>query len=118
MLAAAPLWAHHSTTAVFDMTKHFTWTGTMTKVDWINPHVMVSVDAKGDDGKVESWVFETNPPAWFRRVGISKADFSKSAGKAVTIGGVRAKDGSRYGYLMKITFADGTSLESIPPDKK
>jgi len=64
-----------------------------------------------EDGKAESWVFESNPPAWFRRVGVGRADFAKAIGQAVKIEGVVAKNGSLYGYLQKITFADGSSLE-------
>src|SRR5580704_4983611 len=60
--AAGPLWAHHSPSAEFDMTKRFVLTGTLTKVDWINPHIVVNIDAKADGGKVENWRFESNPP--------------------------------------------------------
>ena len=66
------LWAHHSPSAEFDMTKRFTLVGTLVKVDWMNPHIVVNIDAKGDGGKVENWRFESNPPSWFRRVGVSR----------------------------------------------
>ena len=68
LFVAAPVWAHHSPSAVFDMSKEFTLSGTLTKVDWINPHIVVFMDAKKDDGSVENWKFESNPPSWFRRV--------------------------------------------------
>ncbi|PYR83412.1 MAG: hypothetical protein DMG19_19175, partial [Acidobacteria bacterium] len=74
-------------------------------------HIVVYIDAKAEDGKAESWVFESNPPAWFRRVGVGRADFAKSIGQSVKVEGVGAKDRSLYGYLQKITFADGVSLE-------
>ena len=118
ILTAATLAAHHSTSAEFDMAKHLTLTGTLTKVDWINPHIVILVDAKGDNGKVENWTFQSNPPAWYKRVGINRSDFLKALGQTVTIGGVRAKDGSPFGYMLKITFADGTSLELTSPDQK
>ena len=102
--------AHHSTTAEFDMGHRMTLSGTLSKVDWVNPHIVVFVDAK--DAK---WKFESNPPAWFRRVGVSRADFAKAIGQAVTVEGNRAKDGSQYGYLLKITYADGNSLELVIP---
>jgi hypothetical protein len=111
LLATVSLWAHHSPSAIFEMSKRITLPGTMTKVDWINPHIVVYIDAKAEDGKAESWVFESNPPAWFRRVGVGRADFAKSIGQAVKVEGVAAKNGSLYGYLQKITFADGSSLE-------
>ena len=97
------------------MSKRFTLTGMVTKVDWINPHIVVFMDAKGAAGATENWKFESNPPAWFRRVGVGRADFAKAIGQTITIEGVRARDGSLYGYLQKITFPDGNSLELINP---
>jgi hypothetical protein len=47
LIVAGSLWAHHSPSAIFDMSKRFTLTGTVTKVDWINPHIVVFMDAKG-----------------------------------------------------------------------
>ena len=103
---ASLAYAHHSPTAVFDMAKRVTVTGTLTKVNWVNPHI-------GTDGKKEAWTMESNPPAWFRRVGVNRADFAKSIGQSVTIECVRARDGSAYAYMQKITFPDKTSLELI-----
>ncbi|HEV2521630.1 MAG TPA: DUF6152 family protein [Candidatus Acidoferrales bacterium] len=113
--AAASVSAHHSPTAVFDMTKRFTVAGTLTEVDWINPHIVVFMQAKKDDGSMETWKFESNPPSWFRRVGLARNDIAKGIGQTVTVEGARAKDGSLYGYLLKITFADGNSLELVFP---
>ncbi len=114
LIATGLLQAHHSPSAIFEMTKKFTLTGTVTKVDWINPHIVVYIDAKGAAG-TESWKFESNPPAWFRRVGVGRVDFAKAIGQTVTIEGVRAKDGTLYGYLQKITMPDGTALELVNP---
>ena len=113
LLAAAPVPAHHSPSAVFDMSKEFTLSGTLTKVDWINPHIVVYLDAKKDDGSVENRKFESNPPSWFRRVSLGRDDFAKAIGQTVTVQGVRAKAGGLYGYLLKITFPDGNSLELV-----
>jgi hypothetical protein len=115
LMVAGSVWAHHSPSAIFDMSRRFTLTGTVTKVDWINPHIVVFMDAKGANGAVENWKFESNPPAWFRRLGVGRADFAKAIGQPITIEGVRARDGSLYGYLQKITFPDGNSLELINP---
>ena len=104
------LFAHHSTTAEFDVQHRTTVSGTLTKVDWVNPHIVVFVESGKD-----AWKFESNPPAWFRRVGVSRADFAKAVGQKVTVEGNRAKDGSLYGYLLKITYADGNSLELVIP---
>jgi hypothetical protein len=113
LFAAVPLSAHHSPSAIFDMEKKFKVAGTLTQVDWINPHIVVFMDAKKDDGSVETWKFESNPPSWFRRVGLSRNDIAKGIGKTVTVEGARAKNGSLYGYLLKITFLDGSSLELL-----
>ena len=110
LLPAAPLQAHHSPSAIFDMSKPFVVKGTLTKVDWVNPHIFVFVNAM--DGT--AWKLESNPPAWFRRVGVSRADFAKAIGQTVTAEGNRAKDGSQFAYLVKVTFADGSSLELVP----
>jgi hypothetical protein len=111
LLSTSSVWAHHSPSAEFDMTKRITVTGTLTKVDWINPHITLAMDVKNESGKVESWSFESNPPAWFRRVGVNRNDLAKAIGQTVTAEGVRSKDGSPFGYMQKITLADGTSLE-------
>jgi hypothetical protein len=113
LFAAGSLSAHHSPSAVFDMEKKFTVAGTLTQVDWINPHIVVFLDAKKDDGSAETWKFESNPPSWFRRVGIARNDLAKAIGQNVTVEGARAKNGSLYGYLLKITFVDGNSLELL-----
>ena len=55
--AAAPVLAHHSPSAIFDMSKHVSVTGTLTRVDWINPHIVLTVEGKSDGGKVEQWTF-------------------------------------------------------------
>jgi hypothetical protein len=120
ILTVVPIaFAHHSTTAEFDVTHRMTLSGTLVKVDWVNPHIVVFIDAKGDGGAaLSAWKFESNPPAWFRRVGVSRADFAKAIGQTVTVELNRAKDGSQYGYLLKITYADGNSLELIPPSSE
>jgi hypothetical protein len=93
--------------------KRFTLRGTLTRVEWVNPHIEVFMDAKGAAGALEAWKFETNPPAWFKRVDVNRSDFAKAIGQSVTVEGNRAKDGSAYGYLLKITFADGNSMELV-----
>ena len=118
LLAAVPLWAHHSPSAIFDMTKQISVTGTLTKVDWINPHIVILMDAKGEGGKVENWKFESNPPSWYRRVGVTRADFAKAIGQTITVGGVRARNGTLFGYLLMIKMPDGTQLDLVVGDIK
>ena len=110
LLGTTSLWAHHSA-VLFDLSKTFTMTGTMTKLDWRNPHVGVFVDVKGDVGTVEAWEFETGAPSWFKGRSLGRADFEKAIGQRVTVEAVRAKDGTRYGYLYKLTFPDGNTVE-------
>ncbi|HWF08892.1 MAG TPA: DUF6152 family protein [Bryobacteraceae bacterium] len=117
-MTAGALLAHHSPSAEFDMTKRLTIAGTLTKVDWINPHIVVSIDAKSDRGKIENWRFESNPPSWFRRVGVSRSEIARGIGQPVTVEAVRAKDGSLYGYMQKLTLADGTSWELVNATEK
>ena len=113
LLAAGSLRAHHSFSAIFDTSKKLTLTGTLTEVQWQNPHIVVLVEAKKSDGSTELWKLESNPPAWFRRLGVTRNDFAKAIGKAITVEGVRSRDGSLYGYLQKITFSEGNSLELV-----
>ena len=109
-LSQAPAWGHHSLSAVFDEKKLINAAGTLTKIDWINPHIAIMVDVPAASG-VDTWRFQSSPPAWWKGVGVNRADFAKGMGQTVTVGYFPAQDGSRYGYLRKITFANGDSLE-------
>jgi hypothetical protein len=113
LLMTGSLSAHHSPSAIFDMSKPFVLKGTLSKVDWLNPHIDVVIEATGADGVSEVWKFESNPPSWFKHVGLSRADFARFIGQTVTVGGVRARDGSRYGYMQKFTLPDGSSFELV-----
>jgi len=106
----ASLYAHHSAVS-FDLSKTFTLAGTMVKVDWRNPHVEIFVEVKGSVDKIETWELETGAPSWFRARNLAKADFENAVGQNVSVEGVRAKDGSLYGYLYKIVFSDGASFD-------
>jgi hypothetical protein len=105
-----PLWAHHSPSAVFEMTNRISVTGTLRTVDWINPHVVIAMEGKSDDGKIQPWTFESNPPSWYRSVGLALADFARAIGQTITVEGVRAKNGTAYGCMQKIKLPDGTTL--------
>ena len=114
VLAAGTLWAHHSVTAVFDTNKRIKIVGELTEVGWVNPHIFVLVKGKIEGGAspVQQWKVEGSPPAFYRRAGANSGTFSKRVGQTVTIEALASKDGSNYGYLQKIIFADGDSLES------
>jgi Family of unknown function (DUF6152) len=113
LFAIMPVSAHHSPSAIFDMAKRISITGTLTKVDWVNPHIVITMETKGDDGKTDQWVFESNPPSWYRSVGLARADFAKAIGQSITVEGVAAKNGTLYGYMQKIKMPDGTTLELV-----
>ena len=121
LLSAGSVWAHHSFAAVFDLSRNFTVTGTLTKVDWRNPHIQIFVQAKDDGGQMETWVIEAMAPSWFRTRDVSKSDFENGVGQAVKVEGVRARDGTLYGLMQQITFPNGKSvrlpeLQSRPAD--
>jgi hypothetical protein len=110
LYGSVSLRAHHSA-VLFDLSKTVTLSGTMTRLDWRNPHIVVFVNVKTDAGGVEAWEFETGAPSWFKGRSVTKSDFEQAVGQPVTLVAVRAKDGSSYGYLYKITFADGISVD-------
>ena len=113
LLAVATLDAHHSPSAIFDMARPVTVTGTLTRVDWINPHIVLAIDARDQGGTLEHWTFQSNPPSWYKSVGLARVDFAKAIGQMITVGAVRARDGSLYGYMSKIKLPDGTSYELV-----
>jgi hypothetical protein len=109
MMAAIPLLAHHSITAEFDTSKSFTVKGTITKIEWVNPHAYVYVDVKDDKGVVTGYSFETGPPGNLRRSGVLRTMFV--VGEPVTIDAFAAKDGSQHlGLVKAYHFADGKTI--------
>jgi len=113
LVPAASLWAHHSPSAIFDMKKKVTLKGNVTKVDWVNPHIVLFMDVKDESGKVDNWKFESNPPRWFTKVGVNRADFAAAIGQEVTVEVVAALDGSKYGYLQSIKFPNGNEISLV-----
>ena len=90
---AARLSAHHAFAAEFDANKPVKFEGTVTKMQWTNPHVWLHMDVKLPDGKTESWAFEAGTPNVLFRRGFTKN--SLLPGTKIVIDGYRAKDGSR-----------------------
>lgn len=106
--AGAPLVAHHAFAAEFDGSKPVTLTGTVTKMDWINPHAWLHVDVKGPDGRVVSWMVEGGAPNALLRRGWHKN--SVPPGTVVIVEGFRAKDGSNRASGGAVTLPDGQKL--------
>jgi hypothetical protein len=96
LLAALPALAHHSFSAEFDTANPFKLTGTVTKVEWTNPHVWFFLDVKGEDGKVENWGLEMGPPNTIMRAGWNRN--TMKVGDVVRVEGSRARDASNHGY--------------------
>ena len=108
MGGAERLSAHHAFAAEFDSNKPVSFKATVTKVEWVNPHVWIHVDVKQPDGKVEPWAIEGGTPNVLFRRGFTKQ--SLTAGTEIAIDGYRAKDGTRRANGRDLTFPDGRKL--------
>ena len=105
---SVPLFAHHSFRAEFDSTKPMEFVGTVTKVEWFNPHARFYIDVKDDTGKVTNWNFELGSPLQLHRQGWRQD--SLKVGDQITVEGYVAKDGSKFASASKITLADGRTV--------
>jgi len=108
LLVASAAVAHHSVAGQFDTSKSLTLKGSVSKVNWMNPHIYVYLDVKETDGSVSTWALETLPTAMMRRAGLSKEAVMGTPGEVVTVQIVPARDGTKHmGWISKITYADG-----------
>ena len=108
LLTAAPVWAHHAFAAEFDAKKPVKFRGTVTKMEWINPHAWIHIDVKGDDGKVTEWMIEAGTPNTLFRRGFTKQ--SLAPGTEIVVDGYQSKDGSNRANGRDVTFTDGRKL--------
>jgi len=115
LVLAGPLSAHHSIQAQFDITKHVTVSGSIAKVEFINPHSYLTVNVKDADGKIIKWAFEMAAAAQLRARGMSRADRGGlKPGDEVTVVALAARDGSNSGLLQELKMADGREFKFTP----
>jgi Family of unknown function (DUF6152) len=113
---ALPLSAHHSFLAEYDSTKPVSVTGTVTKVEWTNPHIWFYLDVKDEKGNVTNWGFSAAPPGVLMRRGITKEVLK--LGSVIKVEGFRARDGSNNANGGKVTFGDGRSVFTASAEDK
>ncbi len=101
--AVVPASAHHSFSAEYDSKKVVNLTGTVTKVEWMNPHVYFFIDVEGEDGKVTNWGCEMGPPNGLQRSGWTRN--TMKIGDEVTVNATLAKDGSKQVNARTVTLS-------------
>jgi Family of unknown function (DUF6152) len=118
LLSTIPSWAHHAFAAEFDIKKPVKLQGTVTKMEWINPHAWIHIDVKGPDGKITSWMVEGGTPNILLRRGFTKQSLQE--GTVVIVEGYQAKNGENRANGSNITFTDGKRLflGGSNPDEK
>jgi hypothetical protein len=108
MALTAPVFGHHSETAEFDQNSPVKVTGTIVKVEWLNPHVWFYVDVPDEKGSITTWGFSAAPPGALMRRGITKD--ALKIGAVVNVEGSRARDGSNNASGRSVTFPDGRNV--------
>ena len=108
ILAGAPASAHHAFAAEFDAKKPVKLRGTVTKMEWINPHAWVHIDVKKDDGSVDEWMIEAGTPNTLLRRGFTRD--SLKPGTEIIVDGYQSKDGSLRANGRDVTLPNGQTL--------
>jgi hypothetical protein len=107
LLVSAPVFAHHGRSN-YDVTNTVTIKGVVTQFDWVNPHALIYLDVKNDEGKMEKWIAETNSPNTLSRQGWARD--TVKVGDEITLVGHRVKGGGLYLNFSKISWPDGRVL--------
>ncbi len=108
LVAGLPLLAHHAFSAEFDANRPVQLKGTVTKMEWINPHAWIHIDVTKDNGNVEKWMVEGGTPNTLFRRGFTKT--SLTPGTVIMVDGYQAKDGTMKANGRDLTFEDGRRL--------
>lgn len=114
LLATTSVRAHHNMSAAFDFNDRVSLSGTLTKVDWRNPHIYLFLDVKREGDQVEVWSVEGPSPSFFRARDISSDDFKLAVGKTISAEASRARDHSRSGLIRTVTLPDGRVISLCP----
>ena len=104
LMAVVPVAAHHALVAQYDMDKPIEITGTLNKMEFINPHSMLHLDVKTPDGTVTTWVFQTTNAGSLRSRGLARNALEQGA--TYTVKGFAARNGNPMGFLRVLVFPD------------
>jgi hypothetical protein len=108
VLCSVPVLAHHAFVAVFDLSKQKDFKGTVTRVEWLNPHAHFALDVTDSGGKTTTWEFELGSPNALMQHGWNRYTLKK--GDMVTVTGDLARDGSNFAHARSITLAGGSRV--------
>lgn len=111
LMASVSLQAHHSLAGVYDMKKEAEVSGTLTKIQFVNPHGSMTIAVKNPDGTSTDWVFTTGSATTLAERGIGKNSSVLKAGDAISAKFIPARNGSPLGFLKSITTADGKVIQ-------
>ena len=108
LLLAAPIFAHHSVSAEFDVNRQISYTGVITRVEWSNPHIYFYLDVTDARQKVTNWAFEGAGPNTLARMGWLRDTLK--VGDRVTVVAFPARDGANVASAQKVTLANGRTV--------